>query len=486
MAKSKNRRIAELISTNNQIKSAFYDSEQISTSVNKSLTSATGTVTVYSTPSALPTSPASGELAFVTSNSRYYVSNGSGWYTITLINQTPYWITEPSSTYSLSSGNRNFNIAILAGDSDESDVNNIVYSVTISDSDNVVASIVKDSDSGRVFTVQADSDSIDSATAGTASVVFSATDGINTINFPVSISMSFATQAQGSSYGFIAGGESPSTTNAIDRWSFTSDTNATDYGDLSQSRGSILAGFSSTTKGFAAGGHTPQAASNRIDGFPFASASPASNIGTMSSSRYGVAGAQSTTNGYITGGAPTSNDRVDKFPFASEGGVTDVGNYGVALYNHGSASSETDAYAMGGAGPHPSFYNNIRKWSFASEGNAVDNADMTVSRYYVAGSNSSTHGYSANGYMPGFNTTNVIDKFPFASNSNATDVGDLTKATYGAMGSSSTSHGYAVGGYNPSQAHDDIEKYSFSSDGNATDVASLNLRRQYGAGNIVD
>ena len=111
---------------------------------------------------------------------------------------------------------------------------------------------------------------------------------------------------------------------------------------------------------------------------------------------------------------------------------------------------------------------------------------MTVSRYYVAGSNSSTHGYSANGYMPGFNTTNVIDKFPFASNSNATDVGDLTKATYGAMGSSSTSHGYAVGGHNPSQAYDDIEKYSFSSDGNATDVASLNLRRKFGAGNIVD
>jgi len=88
--------------------------------------------------------------------------------------------------------------------------------------------------------------------------------------------------------------------------------------------------------------------------------------------------------------------------------------------------------------------------------------------------------------MPGFNTTNVIDKFPFASNSNATDVGDLTKATYGAMGSSSTSHGYAVGGHNPSQAYDDIEKYSFSSDGNATDVASLNLRRRFGAGNIVD
>ena len=52
------------------------------------------------------------------------------------------------------------------------------------------------------------------------------------------------TQVQGTAYGFKAGGEPPAHYPVIDRYSFTSDGNATDYGDLSVGRGSGLAACS--------------------------------------------------------------------------------------------------------------------------------------------------------------------------------------------------------------------------------------------------
>ena len=46
---------------------------------------------------------------------------------------------------------------------------------------------------------------------------------------------------QGTAYGFKTGGEPSPNYNVIDRYSFTSDGNATDYGDLSVGRGSYAA-----------------------------------------------------------------------------------------------------------------------------------------------------------------------------------------------------------------------------------------------------
>ena len=49
-----------------------------------------GSVTTYSTPANLPTSGnEAGDQAFVSSNNRLYIWNGSGWYNIALINTNP-------------------------------------------------------------------------------------------------------------------------------------------------------------------------------------------------------------------------------------------------------------------------------------------------------------------------------------------------------------------------------------------------------------
>ena len=62
-----------------------------------------------------------------------------------------------------------------------------------------------------------------------------------------------------------------------------------------------------------------------IDKFPFASDANATDVGDLFQSRLGAAGQSSTASGYTSGGNPGSNT-IDKFPFASDGNATDVGN----------------------------------------------------------------------------------------------------------------------------------------------------------------
>ena len=59
-----------------------------------------GNLPVHATTSDLPSVSQSGDLAFVSGNNRLYLFNGSGWYNIALVNQTPT-ISGNSATYTL-------------------------------------------------------------------------------------------------------------------------------------------------------------------------------------------------------------------------------------------------------------------------------------------------------------------------------------------------------------------------------------------------
>lgn len=299
-----------------------------------------------------------------------------------------------------------------------------------------------------------------------------------------------ATQAQGTAYGFSAGGDqpasSPAARNEIERFSFTSDGNATDYGDLTVVRGSYAAGVMSTTHGYAAGGYG-SANSNVIDKWPFASAANATDVGNLAIARYGMSGQMSTTHGYAVGQANVpSGNYIDKWSLSVDGNASDIGDQTspVRFYVM-TASSSTTGYTFGGA-PHT---NEISKRSFASDGNnvAISGLTLTQPKYSGSGHNSDTHGYQAAGYTPPSSTrTQNIDKFPFAAEDAVSDVGDLTTPTINCYSSSSNLSGYTIGGGKPSISNT-IEKFSFTSDGNATDVGDLTAARWLGAqGNIAD
>ena len=73
---------------------------------------------------------------------------------------------------------------------------------------------------------------------------------------------------------------------------------------------------------------------NVIDKFPFATDANATDVGDLTQSREFVAGQSSTQSGYSSGGrTPTFLNTIDKFPFATDGNATDVGDLTLAKSN---------------------------------------------------------------------------------------------------------------------------------------------------------
>jgi hypothetical protein len=238
--------------------------------------------------------------------------------------------------------------------------------------------------------------------------------------------------------------------------------------------------FGGTTSGYASGGAPFPAPYNIIEKFSFTSDGNASDVGDLTVGRYNVAGQSSSSHGYTSGGISTppytNTDTIDKFPFASDDNATDVGDLTVARSATGitGQNSADNGYTSGGStGPRS---NIIDKFPFASDANAADVGDLTEARGQAAGSSSPTHGYNAGGNPPS-DFTNIIDKFPFASDANAADVGDALQPLSGASGQSSSTHGYFTGGTSPDPVLTCqmccIQKYAFASDGNSTGVGTL-------------
>ena len=130
-------------------------------------------------------------------------------------------------------------------------------------------------------------------------------------------------------HGYHSGGTSP-TTNVIQKYSFASDADATDVGNLTNNDYEYAEnGASSTTDGYVFGG-----GDSHIEKFPFATDTNATNIGNLTSPAVSVGkpgGSSSTTFGYCHGGTPTANNgnRITKFPYAVEEGGTDVGDLAI-------------------------------------------------------------------------------------------------------------------------------------------------------------
>jgi hypothetical protein len=226
-----------------------------------------------------------------------------------------------------------------------------------------------------------------------------------------------------STHGYTCAGQ-PGAIDTIDKFPFTSGfTTATDVGNLTGGRNKV-AGQSSIPNGY--GYNT--GGGNVIDKFSFSSDGDATVAGNTLTTRSWVAGQSSATHGYTSGNYPITSD-IDKFPFASDGDATDVGDLAVTRGIACGQSSTTHGYTSGGYTTGRN--DTIDKFSFSTDGNATDIGQLSVERNGAAGSSSTTHGYSAAGYQPG-GPSNVIDKFPFASDfsGTATDVGDLTSGRY--------------------------------------------------------
>ena len=292
--------------------------------------------------------------------------------------------------------------------------------------------------------------------------------------------------------------------------------------------------FQGSAYGYCAGGYhntAPAYEVDVIDKFSFTSNANATDVGNLIEGRYSTAGAASSTHGFISGGygaITTYTDAIEKFSLVSDGNSVDTtANLTVNVNQCGSCHTSTHGYVIGGlAQPAGSDTNVIQRHSFVSTADSTDVGDATAANNHISGCSSTTHGYYYNGeagnigkfafgssvtsssvgnmlatvrahngsssttygYRHSSGSTNirVIEKVSFSSDGNSTNVGNVTARpsnTESPGGTSSTTYGYSTGGaYPPSNI---IDKYSFASDGDATDVGDLTLARGYtGGGNI--
>ena len=141
-------------------------------------------VTEYATADDLPTTAASGSQAFVAGTNRLYIWNGTGWYNIALINTNPT-ISGVSSSYDLAQDGTATTVTITAADPEGLP---ITYSLA-SDTSGSVATVAQGTGaSTNVFTI---TPSTSDANAGTFTLTFRASDGVNIATAPAEFSLGF-------------------------------------------------------------------------------------------------------------------------------------------------------------------------------------------------------------------------------------------------------------------------------------------------------
>ena len=185
------------------------------TDIRSSVASAAGIgTTVYNSVSALPsTGLTSGDQAFVESagdagQSRLYISNGSGWYNVALINATPRLTLSSEGTIALATDGTATTITMTALDSDNA-------------SGNLTLSVESGGDLFKFATVSQDSSVVtitprseDSAVAlgydGSATLTFKATDGISIGSVVNTFTLAFTPDWSGSPNELIVTGTNSS------------------------------------------------------------------------------------------------------------------------------------------------------------------------------------------------------------------------------------------------------------------------------------
>ena len=136
------------------------------------------TLAVYDSLGLLPTTGLTvGNQAYVSSSQRLYLSNGSGWYNVALINATPSLSLSASGTIALANDGTATVITMTATDSDNADAN-LVLTVESGGDFFKMATLSQDS---SVFTITPRSE--DSAVSlgydGTSTLTFKASDGVS-------------------------------------------------------------------------------------------------------------------------------------------------------------------------------------------------------------------------------------------------------------------------------------------------------------------
>lgn len=238
--------------------------------------------------------------------------------------------------------------------------------------------------------------------------------------------------------GELAGGAD---TNTIDYWTFASSGNATDFGDITDSRYG-LSGFSSSTRAIWGGGRSGAAVKNVIDYITIATLGNATDFGDLSVTRYYFNGTFSdgTTGGWIGGytGSAASNV-IDYVTISTTGNATDFGDMTDSRFVGAGSSNKVKAVTAGGGGTYDTV---AQSFNITSTGNAVSFGNLSQTRGNFSAAGSLSRLVFACGEASNGDQLKTVESMEYATAGSTIRFGDLSgTAGRRAVGSCSSSHG---------------------------------------------
>ena len=276
--------------------------------------------------------------------------------------------------------------------------------------------------------------------------------------------------------GVIGGGNNPAYLTDIEFVNISSTGNATDYGDLTDSRGALTA-LASRTRAVFACGYSPGDV-NTIDFITIASGGTAEDFGDNTASgnngaRYAPSGVSNSTRGLIGGGqavpAGTKYAEITYVTIAQTGNSVAFGDLTSARGDSGACANSTRGIFAGGSPGN----NVIDFVNIATLGDAQDFGDL------VGDSKRGCHGGGASairGIFGGFKTPTQLDDIDFitiTSTGNAMDFGNLTATLTHGAACSSVTRCIWTGGYRGGSKSVTIDYVQIQTQGDAVDFGDL-------------
>ena len=277
--------------------------------------------------------------------------------------------------------------------------------------------------------------------------------------------------------GLYAGGQTPSNTNTVEQINISTNGDATDFGDLTESlrKLSMCGGHVRVVR---CGGQTP----SNVNTMDFANPFNAGNFVDFGDlTQTGMTsntGHSNNIRGLNAQGQSTTSANIDTFILTSTGNASSFGDATRNMLWSCGGGNNTRYLTAGHYGA-PAGNNVIDIKSIDNDGNSVDFGDLSAAKWGVSQASDPTRVCFSAGNAPGLTTD--IEFVSIATAGNVTDFGDLTAATGDSSTASNSKRAVVQGQQSPSNStHLDV--FIIQTTGNATEYGDLSVAQHQCAG----
>ena len=283
----------------------------------------------------------------------------------------------------------------------------------------------------------------------------------------------------GGTRGLIMGGLSaghPNGDNVMQFITISSTGNSTDFGDLTREKYASYGGIASRTRGIMPGGYYYPGSSgtytDEMDAVTISIQSNAFDFGNLSQGNRAEPGSASNeTRGIVFGGSagPSPVVRTNTITYvtiASQSDTIDFGDMSGGLFQNPTQTR----LVMGTGEGSPANFNSLEFITISTLGNGADFGDTSVTASYRNAAGNAVRGLIAGGYAPSSNDT--IEFITIATLGNALDFGDLNNDVGGMTNMASSTRVVFAGGRTPSEINN-MDYVQIPTTGNAIDFGDL-------------